>query len=70
MLPLMFILRKNNISFHCYADGTHIYLPLKHASSLQLLFDCLRDIKDWMAQHLLHFNESKTEIMVFWSKLY
>ncbi len=70
MLPLGSILRKYDTLFYCYADDTQIYLPLKweHASSLQLIFDCLRDIKYWMAlfffNFFLHFNESKTEIMI------
>lgn len=67
MPPLGSILRKYDISFHCYAEDTHTYLPLKrkNASPLKLLFDCLKDIKDWMALSFLHFNESKTEIMIF-----
>lgn len=67
ILPLGSILRKHGISFHCYADDTQLYLPLKRNdnSSVKLLLDCLADIKAWMAMNFLHFNESKTEIVIF-----
>ncbi len=69
MLPLGSILRKYDTLFYFYADDTQIYLPLEweQASSLQLIFDCLRDIKYWMALFyfiFLQLNESKTEIMI------
>ncbi len=67
MLPLGNIFRKHNISFHCYADDVHIYLPVKtndKASFLSLL-NCLRDFKIWLDQNFLCLNENKTEIVVF-----
>lgn len=65
MLPLGSILRKYDITLHCYADDTQIELLLKRkdASPLKLLFDCLKNIKAWMALHFLQFNE--TDIMIF-----
>ena len=51
MLPLGSINRKYGISFHFYADGTQLYLPLKknNSNSLGTLLAFLKDIKDWMA---------------------
>lgn len=37
MLPLGSILRKHNVSFHCFADDVQVYLPLKCEDSLQPL---------------------------------
>lgn len=39
------------ISFHCYADDTQIYASLKKNDtySLKVIFDCLDDMKAWMA---------------------
>uniref|UniRef100_A0A4W5Q8G8 Reverse transcriptase domain-containing protein n=1 Tax=Hucho hucho TaxID=62062 RepID=A0A4W5Q8G8_9TELE len=67
LLPLGSILKKHNISFHFYADDSQIYLPIKSKgdNSLKILLDCFYDIKAWMALNFLHFNESKTEVMIF-----
>lgn len=67
LLPLGSIFRKHGVSFHCYANDCQIYVPLQKKegfplSSLQL---CLDDVKAWMALNFLHFNDSKTEVMVF-----
>ncbi len=60
MLPLYAIFKKHNVSYHCYADDTQCYVPLhpKDGSSLQCLFDCLRDVKQWMSANFLQLNES------------
>ena len=67
LLPLGSILRKHGISFHCYADDSQIYVPLKKADSYSVkpLLECLHDIKTWMSLNFLNFNEKKTEVMVF-----
>lgn len=67
LLPLGSILRKHKIAFHCYADDTQIYMPLKHsdANSLRTLTKCLDEIKAWMALNFLNFNENKTEVIIF-----
>lgn len=57
---------RHGISFHCYADDSQIYLPLKRKSvnPLKRLFDCLEDVKTWMALNFLNLNEQKPEIIV------
>lgn len=67
MLPLGQIFRKYNICFHSYADDTQIYLQLKGNSpaSLEPLLQCLGEVKSWMASNSLHFNENKTEVIIF-----
>jgi len=67
LLPLGSILRKHVILFHCYADDSQIYVPLKKADSYSLkpLLNCLEDVETWMALNFLNFNEKKTEVMVF-----
>lgn len=66
MLPIGSIKIKHGISFHCYADDTQTYLPVKKdSSSLGPLFACLNDPKMWLDLNFLHLNKSKTEIIVF-----
>lgn len=67
LLPLGSIFRKHGISFHCYADDSQIYFPLKKINgfSVDPLLRCLDEIRAWMALNFLHFNEQKTEVMVF-----
>ncbi len=64
MLPLGSIFRKHGLSFHCYADDTQIYLPLKQSSNgPETLMSSLSDVKAWLSLHFLNFNGS--EIIVF-----
>uniref|UniRef100_A0A3Q3FRJ7 Reverse transcriptase domain-containing protein n=1 Tax=Labrus bergylta TaxID=56723 RepID=A0A3Q3FRJ7_9LABR len=67
MLPLGQIIERHNVSFHCYADDTQIYLPLRPEDprSLAAVRNCLNDINCWMAQNFLQLNNSKSEIIVF-----
>ncbi len=59
MLPLGYIFRKHNISFHCYADDVLIYLPVKTSdkASFMSLLNCLRDFKTWLDQNFLCLND-------------
>ncbi len=66
MLPLGSIFRKYGLSFHCYADDTQVYLPIKRNSDgLDALWACLADVKAWLSLNFLNFNEEKTEMIVF-----
>lgn len=67
MLPLESIFNKHRVSFHCYADDTHIYVPFKQNDdqSLNALTACMSDIKTWMSINFLHLNKSKTQAVMF-----
>ncbi len=46
MLPHGSIFRKQGLSFHCYADDTQVYLPVKRYSvGFESLMACLEDVK-------------------------
>uniref|UniRef100_A0AAZ1X830 NACHT domain-containing protein n=1 Tax=Oreochromis aureus TaxID=47969 RepID=A0AAZ1X830_OREAU len=65
LLPLGAIFQKHKISFHLYADDCQLYLPFSHldTSPCQSLLDCPSDVKLWMANNFLNFNDHKTEEM-------
>ncbi len=55
-----------DISFHCYADDTQMYLPLKQDKHcLDSLLSCLNDLKAQMAVNFQNINDNKTE-MAHW----
>ncbi|KAF7646705.1 hypothetical protein LDENG_00183630, partial [Lucifuga dentata] len=65
MLPLGQIISKYDIQYHCYADATQLYVPLKpNRNDLSPLLSCLTDIKCWMSKNFLRLNDSKTEIII------
>ncbi|XP_028272704.1 uncharacterized protein LOC114443000 [Parambassis ranga] len=70
MLPLVNIIQKHGINFHCYADDTQLYLSMKpeETEPLVRLQACLKDIKDWMSSNFLLLNSDKTEVIVFGPK--
>ncbi len=66
MLPLGKIIGLRNIQFHCYADDTQLYVPLRSrdANNLQQTLTCLDDIKCRMSQDYLQLNKTKSEIIL------
>uniref|UniRef100_A0A8C6ML89 Reverse transcriptase domain-containing protein n=1 Tax=Nothobranchius furzeri TaxID=105023 RepID=A0A8C6ML89_NOTFU len=67
LLPLGSIFTKHGCSFHLYADDTQVYIPIKRGlpNSLDPLLNCLDEVKTWMSANFLHFNNDKTEVMLF-----
>ena len=65
MLPLGQIIQLN-VYFHCYADDTQIYLPLRpnNPRSLAAVLDCLKDVNHWMAHNFLQLNNTKSKIIL------
>ena len=60
-------LSKSKILYHCYADDTQLYLPLKSGENgfLHLIFDSLRDINCWICKNFFNLNQVKKDIIIF-----
>ena len=67
MLPLGQIMQNNNIDHHWYADDMQIYVSLSpnDCRPIDLLCQCIEQVKAWMCRNFLQLNEDKTEIIVF-----
>lgn len=58
MLPLGHLILNFNISFHCYADDTQLFLSIKiNTFSLVNLIDYCMAIKDWISSNVLKLND-------------
>ncbi len=70
MLPLVNIIRKHGVSFHCYADDTQIYISSRPSETHQIekLTECIIDIKNWMTSNFLLLNSEKTEVLIIGPK--
>lgn len=49
-----------------YADDTQFYIAVSpgETHSVDDLFNCILEIKTWMAENLLQLNQDKTEVLV------
>lgn len=61
MLPFGHIVQWHYICFHCYADHTQLFLPVKpnNVSNLSRLVNCREDFMDWMSTNFLKLNSDK-----------
>src|SRR3989442_7672799 len=65
--PISHILENTNISFHLYADDTHLYISFSSSdssSALASLSHALDSIYSWLTLNRLSVNPNKTEYLL------
>lgn len=65
MLPLWDI-RRHGVSFRSFADDTKLYIALfpEDTGAINTMYECILDIKSWMAENFLQLIQGKTEVSV------
>ncbi len=61
------VIQKHGFSYHCYADGSQLYLSLHPDDptiATRIHSACLTDISCWMKNHHLQLDLVKTELLV------
>ena len=66
MFPFGDVIRSHGIIFHSYADDKEMYIAVSpdDTGPIDALFNCILDIKSWMAENFLQLNQDKTEVLV------
>ena len=71
--PVRDIILKYNLNYHVYADDTQLYITFKSSqepadSCITMLEKCIQEIRSWMRQNFLKFNDEKTDFLLFGSR--
>ena len=65
--PLFELTEKHSIQHHPFADDNQLYketVPDQIQTTIEIMQNCITDVKLWMAHNKLHLNDSKTESML------
>ena len=66
--PLLLLLEKHSVKSQSFADDTQLYThtdPSNMDSAVQLLQECIGEVKSWMTLSKLKLNDDKTEALLF-----
>lgn len=57
-------------SLHSYAEDTQLYMAVSPDDTglIYSLLNCILEIKAWLAQSVLQFNQTKTEVLIIGSE--
>ena len=66
--PLLLLLEKHSVKSQSFADDTQLYThtdPSDIDSTVQLMQECIGEVKSWMTFSKLKLNDDKTEALLF-----
>jgi len=72
--PMQRICKRHGIKYHKYTDDIQLYasyipaIPGNQVETARRLTDCIGEVRQWMALHMLKLNVEKTKMMIFTSK--
>ena len=69
--PLADIIKRHCVDYHFYADDTQLYISFNNSdlrNKIDILENCIIDIKQWMKLNFLKLNDDKTEVLLIGSK--
>ena len=75
-MPLRRIFQKHHVEYHSYADDIQLYVAFIPKSSEDLhtainKLECfIAEVRSWMCQNKLKFNDQKTEFIIFSSPVF
>ncbi|WP_419612186.1 reverse transcriptase domain-containing protein, partial [Thiolapillus sp.] len=65
--PLFELIKKHSIQHHAFADDNQLYketVPDQIQTTIEIMQNCITDVKLWMTHNKLQLNDSKTESML------
>ena len=65
--PLFELIKKHSIQHHAFTDDNQLYketVPDQIQTAIEIMQNCITDVKLWMTQNKLQLNDRKTESML------
>ena len=65
--PLFELIKKHSIQHHAFADDNQLYketVPDQIQTTIEIMQNCIIDVKLWTTHNKLQLNDSKTESML------